>query len=344
MKAVAKTKREPGIEVIDAPEETPSDEQVLFRVRSASICGSDLGFYDFLPSYQKFAKVPVIMGHEFSGEISVLGKGVSGFSEGERVCCESVLYCGKCKYCKSGITNICQNFTVFGMQRNGGFAEYVSVDPKYLHKIPKGITFLQAGVVEPLSVVVNALDDVGDSHLGQSAAIIGPGPLGLFSAEVLKSRGVSKQLVVGVSIDSYRLEIARNKLGFETLNSDETSPLDIAKTMTDGYGFDIVVVATAAPAALKSAASLAAKGGQIIIIGIPHEEVAIAAADLVRKQVSMKGSYGSSWKHYERAISLLLDKRVRAEEIVTHKFSLERAQEAFDTARSKTGCKVQFQV
>jgi L-iditol 2-dehydrogenase len=343
MKAIAKTKREPGIEVIDAPEEVFTDDQVLLKMRSASICGSDLGFYDFLPSYQRFAKIPVIMGHEFAGEIARIGKNVSGFTEGERVSCESVLYCGKCKYCRSGMTNICQNFTVFGMQRNGGFAEYVAVDPKFLHKIPSGVSFLQAGVIEPLSVVVNALDDVGNSRLGQFAAIIGPGPLGLLSAEVLKARGISRQLVIGVSVDSIRLEIARNKLGLDAINSDETNPADAQKSMTEGYGFDIVVVAAGAPAALKSASTLVAKGGQIIIIGIPHEEVPIQAADLVRKQVSMKGSYGSSWKHYEIAISLLLEGKTRVEEIVTHRFHLEEADEAFETARSKAGCKVQFQ-
>jgi L-iditol 2-dehydrogenase len=341
MRAVSKTKREPGLEVVEAGPDKIEDNQVLVRMRSASICGSDLGFYDFTPAYQKFAKVPVIMGHEFAGEIADVGENVSDFAAGDRVSSESVIYCGACKYCRMGLTNICQNFTVFGMHRNGGFAEYVALDPKFLHRLPPEISFLEAGVVEPLSVAVNAMNDVAEVNLGNTATIIGPGPLGLFSAEVLKSKGVNDLLVVGVGIDSFRLDIAA-KLGYRTLNSEQGNPQEEVKKMTDGYGCDIVVVSAGAPAALRSAVSLAAKGGQIIVIGIFPEEVAIAASDLVRRQVALKGSYGSSWKHYEQAINLLKNKKVRAEDIVTHRFPLDQAQEAFQMAKAKTGCKVQF--
>jgi L-iditol 2-dehydrogenase len=341
MRAVTKTKREPGLEVVESAPDKITDNQILVRMRSASICGSDLGFYDFTPAYQKFAKVPVIMGHEFAGEIAEVGKNVSDFAIGDRVSSESVIYCGACKYCRSGTTNICQNFTLFGMHRNGGFAEYVALDPKFLHRLPSEVSFLEAGVVEPLSVVVNGMNDVAQVNLGSTAVIIGPGPLGLFSAEVLKSKGVNEILVVGVGIDVFRLEIAA-KLGYKSLNSEQASPQDEVKKMTDGYGCDIVVVSAGAPAALRSAVSLVAKGGQIIVLGIFPEEVPIAASDLVRRQVALKGSYGSSWKHYEQAISLVKNEKVRAADIVTHRFALDQAQEAFQMAKAKTGCKVQF--
>lgn len=310
-------------------------------MRAASICGSDLGFYDFTPAYEKFAKVPVIMGHEFAGEVSEVGGRVTSFKPGDRVCCESVIYCGTCRNCRSGMTNICQNFKVFGMQVNGGFSEYVTADSRFVHRLPDELGFLEAGIIEPLSVVVNALTDVARPGYWRNAAVIGPGPLGLLSGEVLRAMGVIDTFVAGVNIDAVRLEIAK-KLGHEVVDSSKSDALETSKRFTGGQGFDIVVVSAGAPMALRTGLSLAAKGGQVIVLGIFPEEVPLPISDAVRRQVSISGSYGSSWMHYERAIRLLKEGKVRAKAIVTHQFPLADAKSAFETAKSKTGCKVEF--
>jgi L-iditol 2-dehydrogenase len=343
VKAVAKVRREPGLEVIEAEPDEISEDEVLLHMRSASICGSDLGFYNFTAAYQKFAKVPVIMGHEFAGEVAAVGKNVSDFTVGERVVCESIINCGKCRYCRMGITNICQNFTVFGMHRNGAFAEYVAVSPRLLHKVPETVSYLEAGVVEPLSVVINGIDDVARVSEGQKAVVIGPGPLGLFSAEVLKWKGASDVAVVGIGIDEYRLQVTSGRLGYRTINSERENVDEIVKGMTDGYGADIVVVTAGAVAALRSAVPLVSKGGQILVLGIFPDEVHLPVSDFVRRQVSLMGSYASRWVHYEQAIALLRTRKINAEAIVTHRFPLEKAHEAFEMAKAKTGCKVQFQ-
>ncbi len=342
MKAVAKVKREPGVEVIETEPDAFGDAEVLLRMRSASICGSDLGFYNFTAAYQKWAKIPVIMGHEFSAEVAQVGKAVVEYKVGDRVVCEPIQYCGSCRYCRMGITNICQNFTVLGMHRNGAFAEYVSVHPKFLHRVPENVTFLEAGIVEPLSVVINGLDEIADVHSGQTAAVIGPGPLGLFSAEVLRSKGVSDITVVGIGIDEYRLGVTRDKLGFRTVNWEKESAEEKIKSSTDGYGCDIVVVTAGAPSALQQSIPLVAKGGQILVLGIFPDDVPLPVSDLVRRQVSMLSAYASRWVHFEQATRLLREKKVRADSIVTHRFTLDRAKEAFEMSKDKTGCKVQF--
>jgi L-iditol 2-dehydrogenase len=343
MKAVAKTRREPGLEVVETDVDPIGDTEVRLHMKAASICGSDLGFYNYTPAYQKFAKVPTIMGHEFAGEITDVGKAVQDFSVGDRVSVESVLYCGKCKYCRRGDTNICRNFTVFGMHRNGAFAEYVSVDQRYLHRIPKDVSFLEAGVVEPLSVAVNALEDVAAPiRAGESACIIGPGPLGLFSAEILRAKGVEDLLILGIGIDEYRLELAREKLHYDTLNTETNDTSERQDSLTDGYGFDTVVVSAGAPAALRSSIPLVSKGGQIVVLGIFPEDVPLPASELVRRQISLRGSYGSAWKHYEEAIQLVRKKLVHADSIVDHQFTLDQGEDAFQMAKAKTGSKVQF--
>jgi len=342
MKAVAKVKREAGLEVIEAPPDKVGPEDVMLKMKSASICGSDLGFYNFTEAYQKWAKIPVIMGHEFAGEIAQMGKDVTGFGIRDRVVCEPLQYCGTCRYCRMGITNICQNFTVLGMHRNGAFAEFVTVHQKYLHKVPSRVTYIEAGVVEPLSVVINGLDDVAKVHAGQTAAVIGPGPLGLFSAEVLRSKGISDITVIGIGVDEYRLDVARSKLGYKTINWEKANADDLVKMATDGYGCDTVVVTAGSTAALRQSIPLVAKGGQLLVLGIFPEEVPLPVSDLVRRQVSMLGSYASRWIHFEQALDMLEHKRVRAEEIVTHRFTLDKANEAFEMSKAKTGCKVQF--
>lgn len=341
MKAVAKVRSAPGVEVIDTQPDPLGDTQVRLQMRAASICGSDLGFYDFTPSYQKFAKVPVIMGHEFAGEVSEVGRRVSSFKVGDRVCVESVIYCGTCRYCRSGMTNICRNFKVFGMHVNGGFAESVAVDQKLLHRLPDDVSFPAAGIAEPLSVVVNALNDVARRGDWKNAAVVGPGPLGLLSAEVLRTKGVSDTLVLGVSVDSARLGIAR-ELGYQAVDSQQEDVPETATRLTDGYGFDIVVVAAGAAAALRTALQITSKGGQVIVLGIFPEEVSLPVSDAVRRQISISGSYGSSWAHYEQAIQLLQKGSVKNDAIVTHQFPLDDATEAFETAKSKAGCKVEF--
>jgi 2-desacetyl-2-hydroxyethyl bacteriochlorophyllide A dehydrogenase len=341
VKAVAKVRKEPGVEVIDTSPDPVGENQVRLKMRAASICGSDLGFYDFTPAYERFAKVPIVMGHEFAGEVSEVGGKVGAYKEGDRVSCESVIYCGTCPNCRSGRTNICENFKVFGMQVNGGFSEYVTADSRFIHSLPDDLGFVEAGVVEPLSVVVNALTDVARPGHWKNAAIVGPGPLGLLSGEVLRAMGVSDTLVVGISIDEIRLGIAK-KLGHAVVNSSESDAFEASKSFTGGRGFEVVVVAAGAPAALRTGLLIASKGGQVVVLGIFPEEVPLPISDAVRRQVSIAGSYGSSWIHYERAIRLLSAGKVRAKEIVTHQFRLDQAKEAFETAKSRTGCKVEF--
>ena len=218
LKAIMKTKPAPGVEVKDIPRPSPAPDEVLIKIRSAAICGSDLGIYHYTPAYGKM-KLPVVMGHEFAGEIVETGSMVEGYNVGDRVLSESVKACGVCEFCKTGMSNLCDESTLFGIHTDGGFAEYVTVPYKLLHRIPDNMSFDQAALVEPLSNTVHFVNDITPFEAGNYLVVQGCGPIGLFSAQLFKLGG-ARVLVTGLGVDKLRFEIAA-KLGLETLKIEE---------------------------------------------------------------------------------------------------------------------------
>ncbi len=290
MKAVVKDKPVPGISVKEMPKPRPAPDEALLKVHRASICGSDIGLYNYTAAYAGFAKLPVIPGHEFAGEISEVGSAVSDFKTGERVMAESILSCGSCKFCREGQTNLCLNFKIFGMHTNGGFSEYLNVPERHLHKLKGELTFQEAALVEPLAVTVHALFDVASVEPTDFVTVLGPGPIGLMAAQVARASGARDILITGIDIDLARLQIART-MGFTTLNSTEQNPVERTKELTGGIGADVGVVAAGAGEALIQACQLVRKGGKIINIGIFAKTVELPVTDLVRRQVSLYGTF-----------------------------------------------------
>ncbi len=293
------------------------------------------------PRTAGFARLPVIPGHEYAGEISEVGSGVEDFRSGDRVMGESILSCGSCKFCREGQTNLCLNFKIFGIHTNGGFSEYLNVPERHLHKLRGELTFLEAALIEPLAVTVHGLLDVARVEPTDFVTVLGPGPIGLMAAQVARSSGAQDVLVTGIDIDLARLEIART-MGFTTLNSTEQNPVERTKELTGGIGADVGVVAAGSGEALNQACQLVRKGGKIINIGIFAKPVELPVTDLVRRQVSLYGTFASTWKNYEEAMNLVVNQKVMLKPLVTHTFPIDEAASAFKIATAREGCKVQF--
>ena len=340
MKAVVKDKPEPGITVKEMPAPNLGSKDVLLKVRRASICGSDLGLYDFSPAYAGFAKLPIIPGHEFAGEVVSVASDVNEFAEGENVVAESVTSCGQCRYCRESQTNLCVNFSILGIHRNGGFSELAVVPAKHLHRL-RNIDFREGALIEPLSVVCHALFDICRVEPTDFVTVIGPGPIGLLAAKVARASGANRILLTGIDIDAGRLEFAR-KLGFKAISSVDSNPVGETIAMTDGLGADVVVVAANSGQALINACEMVRKGGKIINIGIFAKPVELNVTNLVRRQISLYGTFASSWNSYEDAMNLIEYDKVDLEPLVTHEFPIEEADSAFRVAKSKDGCKVQL--
>lgn len=334
-----KTKPEPGVEVRDVPIPEIASDEVLIKVRSAAICGSDLGIYHYTPAYSKM-KLPVVLGHEFSGEITKTGTEVKGFKKGDRVLSESVKACGVCEFCKKGMSNLCDQSTLFGIHTDGGFAEYIAVPYKLLHRIPDAMSYDQAALVEPLSNAVHFVRDITPFRIDDYVVVQGCGPIGLFSAQLFKLGG-ARVLVTGLSVDQLRFDIAE-KLGLETLNIEKESLEERVMSDTGGRGADVAFVAVGAPVAVKQATQIIKKRGLVTVVGIFGKEVPLDMTWIVRRELQLQGAYDAKPVNFPQSIDLINRGLIDVDSILTHKLSLDKAEEGFRVAIDKTGGKVVF--
>jgi len=339
LKAVVKSKPEPGVEVRDVPVPEVAGDEVLIRVKAAAICGSDLGIYNYTAAYSGM-RLPVVMGHEFAGEVAETGATVEGYAAGDRVLSESVKACGECGFCRAGMSNLCEGSTLFGIHTDGGFAEYVAVPQGLLHRIPEGMSYEEAALVEPLSNAVHFVDDVTPFKSGDLVVVQGCGPIGLFSAQLLRLGG-ARVIISGLGVDGVRLGIAE-RLGFEAVNIDEVDLVEHVMDLTGGRGADVAFVAVGAPPAVKQAMGLVKKRGTITVVGIFGSEVPVDMTRLVRRELTVMGAYDAKPVNFPMSISLISEGKVNVRDVLTHRFSLDDAEEAFRVALDRTGGKVEF--
>jgi L-iditol 2-dehydrogenase len=339
LKAVVKSRPAPGVEVKDIPVPRVADDEVLIKVKAAAICGSDLGIYNYTPAYIGM-RLPVVMGHEFAGEIVETGTLVEGYTAGGRVLSESVKACGECGFCKMGMSNLCDGSTLFGIHTDGGFAEYVAVPYKLLHRMPPGMSYEEAALVEPLSNAAHFVNDVTPFRSGDLVVVQGCGPIGLFSAQLFRLGG-AEVIISGLGVDGVRLGIAE-KLGFETVNIDDVDLVERVMELTGGKGADVAFVAVGAPPAVKQAMSLVRKRGAITVVGIFGSDVNVDMTWLVRRELAMVGAYDARPVNFPTSISLVSEGKVNVRDVLTHRFSLDDAEEAFRVALDRTGGKVEF--
>lgn len=339
MRAVVKSKPAPGVEFAEVPKPKIKPDEVLIQVKAAAICGSDLGIYDYTPAYSKM-RLPVVMGHEFSGVVAEAGKAVEGYGVGDKVLAESVKACGKCVYCRSGYENLCDASTLFGIHADGGMAEYVAVPYKLLHRLPEELGYDTGALIEPLSNALHFVKDCTPIRLGDKVAVQGCGPIGLFSAQLFRLAGADV-LVTGVNVDAERFKIAES-LGLRTVNVEKEDLSALVEEWTGGGGVDTAFVATGAPPAVAQAASIVKKRGRITVIGIFGRPVEVPMTQMVRREITLSGAYDAKPGNFDQSIALARSGAIKVKELITHRLPLEKANEAFEAAKSRVGCKVVF--
>ena len=239
MKVVAKTRPGAGIEVIDIPEPKTVPGAVKVKVRASGICGTDLKMY--LDTY-KDARGPVpyprLLGHEPSGTVVEVGSGVTRFKVGDHIFAEPSAGCGKCGYCQIARFNHCENAYRGSGQSSASFAEYAVLVEDKVHHVPPGLDLETASLMEPLGVAMHAVA-VSSLKAGDSALVIGPGPIGLMTALTARAAGAGPLLISGLDADTQRLALAR-ELGFQRFNIGKQNLTEKAVAATRGYGVDVV--------------------------------------------------------------------------------------------------------
>ncbi len=300
MKAAMARKTESDIilrlEEIEKP--VPAAGEVLVRVRYAGICGTDM---HIVTGHYKKAIFPLVIGHEFVGEIAEVGPfAQTELSPGEKVAVHPIRTCGKCDACLSGMENICEELSIIGCQENGGFAEYVSVPAEKIIKLPQDIDMELAGVLEPLAIAVHDVHASG-LMIGQNALVIGGGPIGILIALVAKSAGVS---VVVSEINEFRTDFVRD-LGIDVINPAQMDAGEEIARRTHGKGMDVIFEVTGSKAGAAIMTQMVRRGGTIVSVGIPSEALPIDISDVFMKELRMRGVRLHNKIDFEHAIKIL---------------------------------------
>ena len=329
MKAVYKVRREPGaIEVREVEPPRCGPEDLLVRVQAGSICGSDVHVYRYSRGFE-YIQPPFILGHEFTGVVEQIGERVQGFAVGDRVISEGVHYCGQCRPCRSGSTNLCRSFRIIGLHFDGGFADYVAFNARYAHRIPSRIPPEQAALVEPASVCVHAVRQGPRIEPSDVVLVTGVGPIGIMTAQLAKLAGAARVLITGVEGDEeVRLPVAR-RLGLETVNVEREDLGRMVTDLTDGYGADLVFECSGAKPALLQAMDLVRKGGHLVMVGIQSSPAEIYFTPYIRREITLHTAITSIWADFEAAIGLMARGDLKVQPLVTT-FPMASAVEAIE--------------
>ncbi|MDR3488197.1 MAG: galactitol-1-phosphate 5-dehydrogenase [Bradyrhizobium sp.] len=310
----------------DVPIPNAGPGEVLVRVSACGVCGSDIPRMLTKGAH----RMPIICGHEFSGKIVTLGDGVEGFSEGELVAVAPLLPCLRCDQCLKGNFSRCRDYSYFGSRRDGAYAEYVSVPVGNLLKTPKGVDPRAVAMTDPASIALHAIWKASFT-IGQSAAIVGCGPIGLFAIQWLRMLGASE--VIAVDVSESKLELARLAGATRTLLSTEPVPADV--------GVDLVIEGAGVPATINRAVRLTGPGGHVVFIGIPTRDITVELATfshLLRQETSMHGSWNSFGAPFPGPQwTVTLEKfgsgALRWDFIISHEFGLDELPGMFDRIR-----------
>ncbi len=330
MKALVKYKSGKGfLEIKEVSEPVLGDDDVMIKVALAGICGTDIHIMEDRFPYRP----PVILGHEFSGEIVDVGKNVTGYKVGDRIVAEPHKGgCGKCRYCLTGNVEVCQNKKAIGYKIDGCFASHISLPATSLHKIPDNVTFEQAALTEPLAVVIKAVLERSIVEPGDFVMVSGCGPIGLLAAGAAKAAGARAVMITGMDGDEALRLPAALKMGIDYAVNIQKEDL-AAKVMelTNNQGVDLLVEASGAEPAIRQAFELIKIDGKISGVGLTGKgTIQIPWDAAMKKAARVICSFSSNWTSWERAIDMMASGRINLDPVISNILPMEEWEQAFD--------------
>ena len=341
MQAIVKEKRAPGLTVKSVPKPTPGPGEVLIAVRHAGVCGTDLHIADWDAWAQGRIKPPIVIGHEFAGEIESVGDGVMGLRAGHLVTAEGHIVCGHCLQCRTGNSHICRNTRIIGVDRDGAFAEFIvmpTTNVLTLDEIPTEV----GAIMDPMG---NAFHTVLTAEIpGSTVFVVGCGPIGCFAVGIARAAGATK--VLASDVNPKRLALAAKMGAHVTINAATDDVVQTVLAETDGEGADVVCEMSGVPSALHQAFAAVSLGGRVQLLGIPPTQVPIDfASEIIFKGITVYGVIGRRmYQDWHLMRRFLTSGQFDPRPVITHTFPLAKIDDALAAIRSGDAGKVILEI
>ena len=336
MKALGKAKAEPGIWMLDWPEPECGPNDVLIRIRRTAICGTDLHISHWDEWARGTIKVPMPVGHEFSGVVEKVGREVRGIEAGQRVSGEGHVTCGHCRNCRAGRRHLCRNTEGLGVNRQGCFAELLALPAANVFPLPDAVPEEIGCILDPLGNAVHTA--LSFDLVGEDVLVTGAGPIGIMAASVCRHAGARN--IVITDVNPYRLALASRMGAARAVDTRGESLADVMAALGMVEGFDVGLEMSGHPGAFRDMLSRMNHGGKAALLGILPEEAPIDWRLVIFKGLTLKGIYGREMFETWYKMASMLQSGLDVSAVITHRFPVDRFEEAFAAASSGQAGKV----
>jgi threonine 3-dehydrogenase len=336
MKALVKSHAKPGLWLEEVPVPEPGINDVLIRVLKTGICGTDLHIYDWDAWAQATIPVPLIIGHEFVGEIVAVGSNVNDFHAGEIVSGEGHVVCGRCRNCLAGRRHLCAHTSGVGVNRAGAFAEFIVLPMTNLWRHNPSIDLDVAAIFDPFGNAVHTALEF--PVLGEDVLITGAGPIGIMAAAVVRHAGA--RYVVITDVNSSRLRLAEKMNVTLAVNPKEMSLADAQKKLGMQEGFDVGLEMSGNATAFRDMLANMSHGGRIAMLGIPAQEMSVEWKQIIFNMLTIQGIYGREMYESWYKMTVMLESGLNIRPVITHRFPWQDYEKGFAAMRSGEAGKV----
>ncbi|MFL6449026.1 MAG: L-threonine 3-dehydrogenase [Bryobacteraceae bacterium] len=339
MRALVKARGAPGLDLLDVPEPDYGINDVLIRVTHTGICGTDLHIYEWDDWARQTIPVPMVIGHEFVGEIVAVGSNVSDFHSGEVVSGEGHVVCGRCRNCLAGRRHLCAHTQGVGVNRPGAFAEYISLPMTNIWRHDSSINREIAAIFDPFGNAVHTA--LSFPLLGEDVLITGAGPIGLMAIPVARHAGA--RFVAVTDLNPYRLELARKLGATVAANAAETPLASVQKQLGMHEGFDVGLEMSGSSNAFREMLTNMSHGAKIAMLGIPPGDMSIDWRQVVFNMLTIKGIYGREMYETWYKMTVMLESGLDITPVITHRFPYQEFEQGFAVMKSGNSGKVILQ-
>jgi threonine 3-dehydrogenase len=336
VKALAKLKAEPGIWMTDVPEPVCGHNDLRIRIRKTAICGTDTHIFNWDAWSRATIRVPMVIGHEYVGEVVEVGQEVGGFKVGDRVTGEGHITCGYCRNCRAGRRHLCRNTVGVGVNRQGCFAEYLVIPAFNAYRLPDAVSDDLASIFDPFGNAVHTA--LSFDLVAEDVLITGAGPIGIMAVAVARHCGARH--VVITDVNEYRLALACRMGATLAINVNERSLESVMEELGMTEGFDVGLEMSGVPSAFRAMLETMNHGGRVAVLGIPPAEMSLDWSRIIFKGLTIKGIYGREMFETWYRMSGLIQSGLDLDPVITHRLPLSRFQEGFETMASGQSGKI----